>query len=152
MATTDIEDPRLHGLTAQRRAPVAPRSDTLGRSLFVFHVLIGTYLIFGWLAPFAMALAFYMVVLPIIAMQWLINQVPASLNNLETWLRHGRWRDPRNPEEASWLLMLAHWLFRWRPSRATLDALSYAAVAGLWVLAFAHFSLLRPVRDIALEP
>jgi hypothetical protein len=38
--------------------------------------------------------------------------------------------------------MLAQWLFRWRPNRAALDTLSYATVAGLWILAFAHFSLL----------
>jgi hypothetical protein len=136
MASVDIEHLRYRS-EAQR-----PRGDRLGRGLFVFHLLVGAYLLFGWAVPFAMALAFYLVLLPIVAVQWLINKGSCVLNNIETWLRHGRWRDPRNQEEAGWLSMLAHWLFRWRPSRPTLDALSYASVAALWLLAFAHLTLL----------
>jgi hypothetical protein len=136
MASVDFDN------TGYCNTPARPRSDRLGLSLFIFHVLIGTYLIFGWMVPAAMALAFYMVVLPVIAGQWLLNKGSCVLNNFETWLRHGRWRDERNPEEAGWLSMLAHWLFRWKPSRKTLDALSYGTVAALWLLAFGHFSLL----------
>lgn len=142
MASIDFHDPRVRGLNRRRDCARAPRNDLLGRTLFAFHVVVGVFLCFGWLLPFGMALAFYMVVLPVIAVQWLLNQGSCVLNNFESWLRHGSWRDPRNPEEAGWLAMLAHWLFRWRPSRSTLDVLSYATVAGLWMLAFAHFSLL----------
>lgn len=141
MASVDFEDPRLRDLSG-RCTPTAPRADALGIGLFLFHVAVGAYLCFGWLVPMAFALAFYMVVLPVVAVQWLLNKGSCVLNNFESWLRHGRWRDPRNGEEASWLAMLAHWLFRWTPSRSTLDTISYATVAGLWILAFAHFSLL----------
>lgn len=141
MASVDFHDPRVRG-TARRNAAQGPRRDLLGQGLFAFHLAVGAFLILGWLIPYALGLAFYMVLLPVVAVQWLINKGSCVLNNFETWLRHGRWRDPRNYEEAGWLAMLAHWLFRWRPSRATLDALSYAAVAGLWILALAHFSLL----------
>ena len=142
MASVDFGDPRVRGLRRQDCRPKQPRTDALGRSLFVFHVLVGLYLCFGWLIPGAFALAVYMVVLPVIAVQWLLNQGSCVLNNFESWLRHGHWRDPRNYEEAGWLAMLANWLFRWTPSRSTLDTISYATVAGLWLLAFAHFSLL----------
>jgi hypothetical protein len=136
MASIDVNE------TGYCERAVRPRTDILGRGLFIFHVLVGAYLIFGWLVPVAMALAFYMAVLPIIAVQWLINKGSCVLNNFESWLRHGNWRDARNAEEAGWLSMLAHWLFRWRASRKTLDALSYGTVAALWLLAFAHFSIL----------
>lgn len=46
------------------------------------------------------------------------------LNNIETWLRYGRWRDPRNLEEGGFVLMLSYWLFGWRPSRAAANARS----------------------------
>lgn len=122
--------------------PSRPRSDRLGRSLFVFHVIVGLYILFGWLVPVAMALVIYLVLLPAVAIQWLVNQGSCVINNIETWFRHGRWRDARNTEEAGFLSMLAHWLFRWRPSRPLLDGLSYASVAMLWILAFAHLSVL----------
>jgi hypothetical protein len=136
MASIDVND------SGYCDAAMRPRIDPLGRSLFVFHVLVGLYLTLGWLVPVTMALALYMVVLPVIAGQWLINKGSCVLNNFETWLRHGRWRDERNPEEGGWLAMLAHWLFRWKPSRKTLGALSYASVAALWLLAFGHLSIL----------
>jgi hypothetical protein len=136
MASIDVNEARYC------ETAVRPRSDYLGLTLFAFHLLVGMYLILGWLVPMALALAFYMVVLPIIAVQWLLNKGSCVLNNFESWLRHGRWRDERNREEGGWLSMLAHWLFRWKPSRKTLDTLSYATVAALWLLAFAHFSIL----------
>jgi hypothetical protein len=152
MASIDVNEARysdarpgaLGAPSFQSRAKhvVGPRGDHLGRSLFAFHLIVGVYLLFGWLVPAAAALAVYMVVLPIIAVQWLLNKGSWVLNNFETWLRHGRWRDERNHEEAGWLSMLAHWLFRWKPGRPTLDALSYASVAALWLLAFGHLSIL----------
>jgi hypothetical protein len=152
MASVDVQQSRI-----RQRVPAAapgapsidsrgkracPRADRLGRSLFTFHAIVGLYLLFGWLAPQPFLLAFYLVLLPAVAIQWLLNDGSCVLNNFETWLRHGRWRDPRNPEEGRFLAMLAHWLFRWQPSRATLDALSYGIVALLWLAGFAHLSVL----------
>ena len=139
MASTDFQDP-IYRNCAQL-APPGPRTDGLGRALFVFHALIGVYLLIGWLAADALLLAVYLVLLPVIAVQWLLNQGSCVLNNIESWLRHGRWRDPRNHEEGGFLMMLADWLFRWRPSRTALDLVSYATVAALWTLGFAHLSL-----------
>jgi hypothetical protein len=136
MASIDVNG------TGYTESRTGPRRDHLGRSLFLFHLLVGAYLVFGWLVPIAMALAVYLVLLPVVAAQWLINKGSCVINNFETWLRHGRWRDARKCEEAGFLSMLAQWLFRWRPSRTTLDALSYASVAALWLLAFGHLSLL----------
>lgn len=119
-------------------------SDRLGRRLFTFHLIVGLYLLTGWLVPSDLALAIYLVVLPAVALQWMVNGGSCVLNNFETWLRHGRWHDARNPEEGGFLLMLSGWLFRWRPSRAAIDVLSYGSVAGFWLLGFAHLSVLGP--------
>ena len=136
MALADVQE-RL-----SEQASAGPRPDGLGLAAFTVHALIGLYLLFGWLVPYAIELAFYMVVLPAVALQWLVNRGSCVLNNIETWLRYGNWRDPRNPEEGGFVVMLGYWLLRRRPSRATADALSYGSVVTLWLFAFAHLSSL----------
>ena len=76
---------------------------------------IGAFVLAGWVLPFAEALGFYLVLLPMMAGQWVINRGSCILNNIETWLRSGRWRDSSNPEEGHFLAMLSYWLFRIRP-------------------------------------
>ena len=124
-----------------RLTPAAgPRSDRLGLSLFLAHLLISAYVLLGWSIPSPAALLFYLLLLPVIAAQWHINRGCCVINNLESWLRSGLGRDPDNQEEGAFLLMLSNWLFRIRPHPAFLDAFSYATVLILWLLAFSHFS------------
>lgn len=49
--------------------PVGPVRDLLGISFFVFHLGPCIYIVFGWLAPLASALVFYLTFLPLVAMQ-----------------------------------------------------------------------------------
>ena len=72
--------------------------------------------------------------------QWYVNQGSCVMNNIESWLRSGRWRDPSNPEEAGFLLMLSQWMFGIRPHPAVLDRFSYAAILVLWLLAASRLS------------
>lgn len=124
-----------------RLAPAAgPRSDRLGLSLFFLHLLISSYVLLGWSIPSPATLLFYLLLLPAIAAQWHVNRGCCVLNNLESWLRSGRGRDPDNKEEGAFLLMLSNWLFRIRPHPVLLDRFSYATVFILWLLAFSHFS------------
>jgi len=58
-------------------APTGPRSDGLGVVSFAIHALIGLYLLFGWLVPYGMELAFYMVLLPAVAGNGWSTAVPA---------------------------------------------------------------------------
>ena len=126
---------------ADRLAPAAgPRFDRLGFSLFFFHLLISAYVLLGWTTPSPAALLFYLLLLPAIAVQWHINRGCCVINNLESWLRSGRGRDPENKEEGAFLLMLSNWLFRSRPHPLFLDRFSYGTVFILWLLAFSHFS------------
>ena len=122
-----------------------PKRDRLGFSLFVFHLGVGAFVLAGWLISSFEALMFYLVLLPAMATQWAINKGSCILNNLESWLRTGRWRDPRNPEEGGFLLMLCDWMFATRPSSLALDRFSYAVVVLLWLLALGHFSWLAMV-------
>ena len=122
-----------------------PRRDRLGLSCFVFHLMVGAFVLVGWLISSYDALMFYMVLLPAMATQWAVNRGSCIINNLESWFRSGHWHDPTNPEEGGFLLMLCDWLFTIRPSPLALDRFSYAVVLFLWLLALGHFSWLAMV-------
>lgn len=122
-----------------------PNRDRLGFSLFVFHLGVGVFVLAGWLISSNEALMFYLVLLPAMATQWAINKGSCILNNFESWLRTGQWRDPRNPEEGGFLLMLCDWMLAARPSPLALDRFSYAVVVFLWLLALGHVSWLAMV-------
>jgi hypothetical protein len=127
MASIDYED--------RRQCRFGPRLDGIGLTFLITHLAIGAYILFGWMIPHPPALAFYLLLLPFLVMQWWINRGSCMINNLESWLRSGRWRDPDNPEEGGFLMMLCHWLFRVRPHPVVLDRVCYAAVVVLWLLA-----------------
>lgn len=122
-----------------------PRRDRLGLSCFLFHLAVGAFVLAGWLISSYEALMFYLVLLPAMAMQWAINRGSCIINNLESWLRSGRWHDPGNLEEGGFLLMLCDWMFAMRPSPVAMDRFSYVVVLFLWLLALGHFSWLAIV-------
>ena len=114
--------------------------DGIGLGFLITHLAIGGYVLLGWLISPEPALTVYLVLLPGMATQWYVNRGCCVMNNIESWLRSGRWRDPNNPEEAGFLLMLCHWLFRARPHPVVLDRFSYVTVLVLWLLAASRFS------------
>jgi hypothetical protein len=117
-----------------------PRLDSIGLTFFLSHLVVGAYILLGWISSSPPALAFYLLLLPAVMTQWYVNQGSCVMNNIESWLRSGRWRDPNNPEEAGFLLMLSQWLFGIRPHPVVLDRVSYATVLALWLLAASRFS------------
>lgn len=122
-----------------------PRRDRLGLSCFVFHLLVGAFVLVGWVISSYETLMFYLLLLPAMATQWAVNKGSCIINNFESWLRSGVWRDPENPEEGGFLLMLCEWMFAVRPSPVALDRFSYAVVIFLWLLALGHISWLAIV-------
>jgi len=132
MASIDFHD--------RDQCPRGPRLDGLGLSFLISHLAVGAYTLFGWITSSPPALAFYLLLLPAIATQWYVNRGSCVMNNIESWLRGGCWRDPTNPEEGGFLLMLCRWLFRIRPHPLVLDRFSYVAVFILWLLAASRLS------------
>jgi len=122
-----------------------PRRDRLGLSCFILHLAVGAFVLIGWLISSYEMLTFYLVLLPAMATQWAINKGSCIVNNFESWLRSGHWRDPANPEEGGFLLMLCDWMFAMRPSPVAIDRFSYAFVVFLWLLALGHISWLAIV-------
>ena len=122
-----------------------PRRDGLGISCFIFHIGVGGFVLGGWLLTSTDALLCYLAVLPAMATQWAINRGSCLINNVETYLRTGRWRDPHRGEDGKFLLMLCDWLLSVRPSQAAVDRFSYSVLMVLWFLALGHVSWLTHV-------
>lgn len=119
--------------------PEAPQKrDALGQFCFVVHFLPLTYILTGWLAPWRGALIFYLVFLPAMFLQWKMNKSSCVLNNIESLIRTGRWRDPANREEGAWLRTLVNDRTGWNLSRAQMDTFINAMLVFFWAMAFAR--------------
>lgn len=119
-------------------AIAAGRRDVLGHTCFVLHFAVMLYIVFGWLAPWKGALIFYVSFLPAVAVQWLFNKNSCLLNNLESLIRSGRWRDPSNEEEGAWLLTLARDTVGLDATPRQMDVFIYLMLALLWGVGAAH--------------
>jgi len=131
----DDETPALASALPSR---VAETRDALGNVCFVLHFAVMLYIVLGWAAPFRPALVFYVWFVPAVVATWPLNRCSCVLNNIESLIRTGRWRDPHNREEGAWLLNLAHNATGIAFKPWQIDALTYVAVAALWGVGLSH--------------
>ena len=114
------------------------RRDALGQFCFALHFAIMVFIIVGWAIPQDRVLQFYLVFLPVVVAHWQFNKNSCVLNNMESLLRTGRWRDPGNAEEGAWLAGLIRSVLRIELRPAQLDAFVYVVMALFWGLGLNH--------------
>lgn len=112
--------------------------DALGRACHGLHLLVMLYFVIGWAAPWLPGLWFYLGFVPAVALQWQVNGDACILNNLESWLRSGRWRDPANREEGAWLATLCEDWTGWRPGPLAVNLFTYSVLLLLWSMGLIH--------------
>lgn len=67
----------------------------------VFHwVIVGT-VVSGWTFLDGGWLLAYLIFLPAMIIQWRLNQDTCIINNIESWLTTGSWRNEENEEEGA---------------------------------------------------
>jgi hypothetical protein len=115
---------------------IVSKRDVLGWTCFLVHIAILILIVIGWLLR--PVLIVYLVFLPLMVLQWRLNKGSCVLNNLESLIRTGRWRNPANIEEGAWLRTLIHSATGLRFSVAHLDLILYSVIAGLWGLGLWH--------------
>lgn len=120
----------------------ALKRDLLGNFCFYLHFAVMIYIVIGWLVPWHPMQIFYLVFLPAVALQWRFNKDSCVLNNIESLLRSGRWRDPNNVEEGAWLLTLARTQLGLPVTARQIDLFTYALLAILWGLDLGHLTAL----------
>jgi hypothetical protein len=116
----------------------AEARDALGNFCFYLHFAVMIYIVTGWLLPMHGALYFYMAFLPAVAVQWQFYKNSCVLNNMESLIRYGRWRDPNNKEEGAWLQGLAFNLTGILFKPWQMDAFTYFVLAIFWSAGLSH--------------
>lgn len=110
--------------------------DALGIAFLLLHIAILIYILIGWALP---QVTFYVVFLPLMVLHWLLNRNSCAINNLESLIRTGRWRDPRNCEEGGWLRALINNGTGIDLTVRQTDMLSYGLLTLLWGLGLWHW-------------
>ena len=136
MLAHDDEDAPAAAHSLPDRA-AEPR-DLLGNACFYMHFAVMIYIVVGWAVPLHGALVFYLFFLPAVATQWQFNKNSCVLNNIESLIRFGRWRDPNNREEGAWLLTLATDVFGYPFKAWHIDLFTYAVLVVLWLAGLSH--------------
>ncbi len=113
--------------------------DALGHIFFYHHLAVVAYIALGWLIPVQGALIFYLVLLPAVALQWQLNRDSCVLNNIESLIRTGRWRNADNKEEGAFLLEIARRYLGAGLSRRQMNIAIYVAMTLFWGLGLGHF-------------
>jgi hypothetical protein len=116
----------------------AEKRDALGNFCFYLHFAVMIYIVLGWAVPLHAALYFYMGFLPAVAVQWQFNKNSCVLNNFESLIRSGQWRDPHNKEEGAWLQTLALNLTGILFKPWQMDAFTYFILVMLWSAGLSH--------------
>ena len=111
--------------------------DAIGIVFFLLHIAVLVYILIGWALPVGVTI--YVVFLPLMVLHWRLNQNSCALNNLETLIRTGRWRDPNNSEEGGWLKTLIGGATGLELTVRQTDLISYVLIAGLWGLGLWHW-------------
>ena len=135
---TLADDDETPALASALPSEVAEKRDLLGSFCFYLHFAVMIYIVSGWIVPERIALIFYLCFLPAVAIQWQFNKNSCVLNNIESFIRTGGWRDPHNKGEGAWLLTLATNLFGYPFKPWQIDAFTYFVLVVLWTAGLSH--------------
>ena len=134
----NVDDQNSPAAASALPSRAAEARDALGNFCFYLHFAVMIYIALGWAAPWHHALVFYLFFLPAVATQWQFNKNSCVLNNFESLLRNGEWRDPNNKEEGAWLLTLATNTFGYPFKAWHIDVFTYFILLLFWSAAFSH--------------
>lgn len=83
--------------------------------LKVFHWIVVLYGLTGWMAGTTQWLMVYLIFVPIMVVHWRFNDNSCIINNIETLLVTGKWRNEHNPEEGGFVHTAFLRVFGWAP-------------------------------------
>jgi hypothetical protein len=126
-----------------RRLSRAPWRQALLTGIQGLHYAILAWGLGGWMIPADAWLIAYMIAMPLLALQWRLNRGVCVLNNLESWLATGRWRDEGDPNQGGFFAGLIECTTGARPTAAAVNQLSYGLLTLFWTFAAIHLYL-RP--------
>ena len=136
MSLTD--DKETPAIATALPSHAAEKRDALGGLCFYLHFAIMIFIVTGWLVPLDAVLIVYLCFLPAVAVQWQFNKNSCVLNNIESLMRSGQWRDQNNREEGAWLQTLAHKITGILFKPWQVDLFTYFILVVLWSAGLSH--------------
>ncbi len=105
------------------------------------HLAILVFIILGWVVPVSAVLWAHVVLVPLILGIWYLNDCSCPLNNIESYLLKGLWRDPDNREEGSFVVVVVEQYLGMQPTQKQMDMITYGIMGLAWALSGVHLWL-----------
>jgi hypothetical protein len=99
------------------------------------------FIMLGWIVPFDATLLAHLILVPVILGIWYLNDCSCPLNNIESYLMKGLWRDPDNREEGSFVVVVVEQYLGMRPTQRAMDMITYGVMGFAWMLSGSHLWL-----------
>jgi hypothetical protein len=125
------------------RARRTPSWDRLGLLFLGVHIGIILYVAFGWTAASREALFAYLLILPSIVLQWVLNGGVSLVNNIENLARGRSWNDPDNGFEGTFFQVFLKQLGI-PATQAQITFILCALMLMFWVAAMSRMILIIP--------
>jgi hypothetical protein len=110
-------------------------------ALRTLHYAALGFALVGWAIPDRNMLIGYLAFLPLVALQWRINRDTCVLDNVESWLRYGRYRaGGANPDEGSFIANLIERVFGYRLTPRGAAWLVYGLMVVLFAAGAGHLA------------
>lgn len=106
------------------------------------HMALVFYGLFGWIVPNAVWLVAHLLFIPGLVAVWVMNSGVCPLNNLESLLTTGRWRNADNAEEGSFLVVIVERYLGLNPTQGLMDRITCGLMALVWALSWLHLGML----------
>lgn len=107
----------------------------------ISHLAILFFVVFGWLISNPKLLTIHLVFLPIMILQWQLNQGTCILTNLENYFR-GEVSE-KNEQQGQFIKAILGRCFNPLPTDATLKKVVYGIIFLSWLLSASHLWLLK---------
>jgi hypothetical protein len=129
------------GTSGTEKTGPSALEQTVRLVLFALHFVLILYIGLGWLIPSRNALFLYTLLLPLIAIQWLLNGGASIVNNIENLVLSGKWSDPRNLFEGAFFRTLLHAVGVPASQAQITTALCFLMLI-FWIAAICHMILI----------
>jgi hypothetical protein len=116
-------------------------AQALSVSCHYLHMGIMLFILLGWMFPVDSLLMVHLALVPSLLVIWYVNGCSCPLNNIESYLLKGMWRDPDNREEGSFLVVVVERYLGIQPAQRQMDLLTYLIMALAWVFSALHLWL-----------
>ena len=114
----------------------------LRNSVRVVHYLLVVVVLLGWLPEDVSWLLSYIVLLPLIAIQWRLNDNSCILTNLEYWLAHESQDRPKSRRQEPFIGRILEKIYRRKVTFRTTQFWSHGLLTLAWFLGFVHLQSL----------